>query len=450
MLIEFTIKNFRSFRDSTTFSMIKSQGNELEDSNTFSPNVLKTPDLLRSAVIYGANSSGKSNLIKALGYLKFLVLNSMEFKPNQKIPTDIFIFGTEDTDLPTEINISFVTNASSKVETASIKGISEEERLIRYDYGVIFNKDHIIEEWLHSYPKGKVQEWFYRKRSEKLDNKYEYSFSSLFKGSKSIWESNTRSNVLFLSNAVNLNSEQLKPVYDWFDKVLHVGTDTKNYFGEGYTRSVCDDNSYKDGILNFLKSADIGIDDFSVEKEEIDVDKLALPSDIPDSFKEKIIEQIAGQNIIDLKSARNVAGTLKYLDFDEESEGTKKLFALAGPVIDTLKEGSVLVLDELHNHLHPKLVEFIIKSFHDSEVNKNNAQLIFTTHDTYLMKRKFFRRDQIWFVEKDMDYSSHIYSLFDFNIRKNRGVEYEDQYLEGVFGATPFINEDYFFHLGER
>lgn len=450
MLIEFTIKNFRSFKDSTTFSMVKSQGSELEANNTFSPKVPKTPDLLRSAVIYGSNSSGKSNIVKALGYLRFLVLNSTEFKPNQKIPTDVFIFNDENSDLPTEINISFVAKASSKVETSLPDDASKDKRLIRYDYGVIFNRDYVIEEWLHSYPKGKVQEWFYRKRNETVESKYEYSFSSLFKGSKTNWESNTRSNVLFLSNAVNLNSEQLKPVYDWFDNVIHVGTDTKTYFGEGYTRSVCDDNSYKQGILGFLKSADIGIDDFSVEKEEIDINKLTLPTDMPDSFKEKIIEQISGQNIIDLKSARNVEGTLRYLDFDEESEGTKKLFALAGPVIDTLEDGSILVLDELHNHLHPKLVEFIIKSFHNPEVNKNNAQLIFTTHDTYLMKKKFFRRDQIWFVEKGMDYSSHVYSLYDFNIRKDRGSEYENQYLEGIFGATPFINEDHFFQLGEK
>lgn len=450
MLIELTVKNYRSFKDSNTFSMVSSQGDELKKTNTFSPNVLRTPDLLKSAVIYGANSSGKSNLIKALGYLKFLVIKSTEFKPNQKIPTDVFIFDDESTNAPTELNISFVTGVSSKVETSSTECRSNSKQLVRYDYGIIFNRYHIIEEWLHSYPKGKVQEWFYRKRNENFENDYEYSFSSLFKGSKSNWESNTRSNVLFLSNAVNLNSEQLKPVYDWFDNVLQVGTDAKSYFGENFTRTVCDDESYKKGILNFLRSADIGIDDFSVEKKKLNIDDLDLPADMPDSFKKEIIEQVSGADIIDLKSARKVGGVLKYLDFDEESEGTKKLFALAGPIIDSLKEGNVLVVDELHNHLHPKLIEFLVESFHNPKINVNNAQLIFTTHDTYMMKKEFFRRDQIWLVEKDNDYASHIYSLYDFSVRKDRGAEYEDQYLEGVFGATPFIDKNYFSLSGEK
>lgn len=450
MLIELTVKNYRSFKESNTFSMVSSQGDELRKTNTFTPNVLRTPDLLRSAIIYGANSSGKSNLIKALGYLKFLVINSTEFKPNQKIPTDVFIFDNESTSTPTELNISFVASVSSKVETSSTEYNSNGKQLVRYDYGIIFNRNHIIEEWLHSYPKGKVQEWFYRKRDEKFESDYEYSFSSLFKGNKSNWESNTRSNVLFLSNAVNLNSEQLKPVYDWFDNILQVSTESKTYFGENFTRSVCDDELYKKEILNFLKSADIGIDDLHVEKKKLDVDDLDLPSDMPDSFKNKIMEQISNANIIDLKSVRNVDGVLKYLDFDEESEGTKKLFALAGPIIDSLKEGNVLVVDELHNHLHPKLIEFLVKSFHDPEVNTNNAQLIFSTHDTYMMKKDFFRRDQIWLVEKDNDYASHIYSLHDFSVRKDRGAEYEDQYLEGIFGATPFIDKSYFSLLGEK
>ncbi|WP_201585306.1 AAA family ATPase [Psychrobacter sp. HII-4] len=450
MLIELTVKNYRSFKESNTFSMVSSQGDELRKTNTLSSNVLKTPDLLRSAVIYGANSSGKSNLINVLGYLKFLVTKSTEFKPNQKIPTDVFMFDDESISTPTELNISFVAAVSSKVETFSTEYNSNNKKLVRYDYGVVFDKNFIIEEWLHSYPKGKVQEWFYRRRDEKLESDYEYSFSNLFKGSKSNWESNTRSNVLFLSNAVYLNSEQLKPVYDWFDNILQVGTDSKMYFGENFTRSVCDDESYKKGILSFLRSADIGIDDFFVEKKKLNVDDLDLPPDMPDLFKKKIIEQVSDANIIDLKSIRKVNGVLKYLDFDEESEGTKKLFALAGPIIDSLKEGNVLIIDELHNHLHPKLIEFLVKSFHNPEVNINNAQLIFTTHDTYMMKKDFFRRDQIWLVEKDHDYASHIYSLYDFSIRKDRGAEYEDQYLEGIFGATPFIDENYFFQMGDK
>ncbi|MBA6245452.1 MULTISPECIES: ATP/GTP-binding protein [unclassified Psychrobacter] len=450
MLIEFTVKNYRSFRDQANFTMVKSQGEELLSTNTFNPHVPKTPDLLRSSVIYGANSSGKSNLIKALKYMKFLVINSTNFKPNQKIPTDLFSFDRESKDLPIEIGISIIASAANHVETSETAINSDNQKLIRYDYGLIFDKEHIIEEWLHAYPKGRVQEWFYRKYDQSKKNGYDYTFSSLFKGNKSDWESNTRPNVLFLSNAVNLNSEQLKPIYDWFDQKLHITTDTSSHFGEGYTKSICSESTYKKQILDFLKYADIGIDDFLVKKEEIDVDKLSFPVGIPEEIKSQIIKDFKEGGIIDLQSVREIDGQNKVIDFEEESEGTKKIFSLAGPIIDTLNEGSILVLDELHNHLHPKLVRFLIEKFHDNDANKTNAQLIFTTHDTHLMKKDLFRRDQIWFVEKDESYASRIYSLHDFSVRKDRSESYEAQYLKGLFGAVPFIDSQSNFLKAEQ
>lgn len=440
MLIEFTIKNFRSFKDQVTFTMVKSQGDELLLTNTFDPHVPKTPNLLRAGVIYGANSSGKSNLIKALSYLKYLVVNSANFKPNQKIPTDLFSFDEESKNSPVEINISIVTNATDNVETSETAINSDNQKLIRYDYGVIFNQEYILEEWLHAYPKGRVQEWFYRKYDKTKKNGYDYAFSNLFKGNKSDWEANTRPNVLFLSNAVNLNSEQLKPVYDWFDQKLNITTDTRSHFGENYTKSICSEITYKKQILDFLKYADIGIDDLLVSKEKLDIDKLAFPVDMPEEIKSQIIKNFEGGELIDLKSVREIDGQNRTIDFDEESEGTKKLFSLAGPIIDTLNEGGILVLDELHNHLHPKLVRFLIEQFHDNDTNKANAQLIFTTHDTHLMRKNIFRRDQIWFVDKNLSYASRIYSLHDFSVRKDRSESYEAQYLQGLFGAIPFID----------
>lgn len=441
MLIEFTVKNFRSFKDQVTFTMVKSQGNELLLTNTFDPKVPKAPTLLRTSVIYGANSSGKSNLIKALRYLKYLVINSTNFKPNQKIPTDFFSFDEDSENLPIEINISIIAEASNNVATSETALNFDNKKLIRYDYGLVINEEHILEEWLHAYPKGRVQEWFYRKYDETKKNGYDYTFSSLFKGNKNDWEINTRPNVLFLSNAVNLNSEQLKPIYDWFDQKLNITTDTNSHFGESYTKSLCTENVHRKQILDFLKYADIGIDDFLFKEKEIE--KISFPDDMPEELKVKIIKQFKKSGeMIDLKSVREINGQRKLIDFDEESEGTKKLFSLAGPILDTLKEGNVLVLDELHNHLHPKLVRFLIEKFHDKDTNKENAQLIFTTHDTHLMKKDIFRRDQIWFVEKDENYASHIYSLHDFSVRKDRSESYEAQYLQGLYGAVPFISSE--------
>jgi AAA15 family ATPase/GTPase len=245
----------------------------------------------------------------------------------------------------------------------------------------------------------------------------------------------TRENALFLSTAVQLNNEQLKPIFGWFKDKLrptNVGG-----WGPSFTASLCEKNETKAQVLNFLQSADFNIHDIEVESEKFDPN--SLPDELPEAFKETLIKEMQGKEVVDIKTVHKTqSGKLIPMNFSEESDGTQKFFSFAGPWIDILKNGYILVVDELHDNLHPKMVRYLVNLFHDDRTNPKNAQLIFTTHETSILNQEVFRRDQIWFCEKNKEQETSVYPLTDFSTRKNR-ENLELSYLSGRFGAIPFI-----------
>jgi AAA15 family ATPase/GTPase len=417
MLIEFTVKNYRSIKEEQVFSMVKAKGDELESTNSFQPSAPGSVQLLRSAAIYGANAAGKSNVIRAMTEMESIVRSSASSsQEGDKITVTPFLFDESSSSEPTEFEMIFISEG------------------VRYQFGFCVTKTHIVEEWLIAYPKGRAQRW-YSRGFNKSKNKSEYKFSDFLLGQKSVWQSATRANALFLSTAVQLNSDQLKPVFNWFKETLqHVNL---GGWGPGFTASLCEKENSKTRVLEFLKAADFDIHDVRIEKEKFDPE--SLPEDFPDSVREKVIKEMKDKEIIDIKTIhKSESGNLIPLDFDEESDGTQKFFSFAGPWIDTLKEGYVLVIDELHDSLHPKMVKYLVNLFHDDRTNPNNAQLIFTTHETSILSQDNFRRDQIWFCEKDETQATSLYPLTDFSPRKDR-ENIELGYLSGRYGALPFI-----------
>jgi len=202
---------------------------------------------------------------------------------------------------------------------------------------------------------------------------------------------------------------------------------------------MCADDNYKNKILKFLKTADMDIEDIEVEKEDFDPSK--LPEDMPAEIREDIIKEMKGKEVI--KEAKfyhlDNFGKKVSLDFDDESDGTQKLFSFIGPWIDSLENGNVLLIDELHDNFHPLMVKFMVDMFHNKDMNKSDAQLIFTTHETSVLNQDTFRRDQIWFCEKK-NRATTLYPLTDFSPRK--GVEdLEKGYLSGRYGALPFFQD---------
>ncbi len=419
MLIEFTVTNFRSIRSTQTFSLVKGKGDELEAENTFSPDAPGTPELLRSAAIYGPNAGGKSNLIKALRTMRQVVVESAaKLQPGDALAVTPFRLDAESESRPTEFEVSFVTSG------------------VRYQYGFAATRDRVLEEWLLAYPKGRPQRWFGRIWEEGAQ-KYEWEMGAELKGQKQLWQDATRSNALFLSTAAQLNSDQLSPVYDWFKRTVR--TAQVGGWNKNFSASLCEEAGSRTQVMEFLRAADLGIDDVQVVKEKFDVCK--LPDEMAETIKQQLAEKLEGKEIVEVKTLhRTPDGRTVVFELDEESDGTQKLFAFAGPWLDSLKNGHVLFIDELHDNLHPKLVRFLVELFHSPETNPNNAQLVFTTHETSILSQEVFRRDQVWFCEKDDSLATALIPLTDFSPRKGR-ENLELSYLAGRYGALPYVRK---------
>jgi len=416
MLVELIVENFRSIKKQQTFSLAKSKSAELDD-HSFKPDAPGSLPLLSCAALYGANAAGKSNFIRALRAMQEIVSDSAkEFQRGDHLPVTPFRLDEITANQPTVFELVFIAQN------------------VKYQYGFALNSERITEEWLYAFPKGRPQRWFIR-AWDKKENDYAWDFSSFFLGKKQLWREATRSNSLFLSTAVMLNNEQLKPVYDWFIETLKVTN--INGWDPAYTAKLCTDANDKAEVLNFLKSADLDISDLKLEFKTID--SSFLPDDMPNAVKDSLLRDLKGKEFIDIKTVHKTSsGHDVYFDMDDESDGTRKIFAFAGPWIDTLKHGNVLFIDELHDSLHPHIVKFLVNLFHNKKTNPNNAQLVFTTHETSILDQQVFRRDQIWFCNKEKDQSTTIYPLTDFSPRK--GLEnLEKSYLNGRYGALPLI-----------
>ncbi len=393
MLIEFSVKNYRSFWESQTLSMTAGSTKDLQEKNTFTPPLQELPRLLRSAVVYGPNGGGKSNLIKALDFMQNLVLlSSKESQEGEHIRLKPFLLHTEGHTRASEFEVVFV------------------EDNIRYQYGFTATRTRVTHEWLLAYPGNRTQRWFERSYNPKKE-KEEWYFGTKLTGPKKTWQKSTRSNALFLSTAVQLNSEQLKPVFNWFQKLVVIRHGEQ--IAREFTANSCEDKEERDDILNFLKNAGIEVDGITI--------------------KEKNLDEVFFKH--QLTNSEDFA----LFPLTEESDGTQKLFAYAAPWLDVLNNGRVLVVDELDNSFHPHLVRFLLKLIHSSKSNKANGQLIFSTHDTSILDTKVLRRDQIWFMEKDDTQATQLYPLSDFHPRKKEALE--KGYLQGRFGALPYIDE---------
>jgi AAA15 family ATPase/GTPase len=416
MLVEFRVKNFKSIRDEQVLSMVASKDTSFEDTHVLTPGGISFK-LLKSAAIYGPNAGGKSNLLQAFDFMRWN-LNSRDrhypathFSNDEYDKRPFFKLDMTSRNSPSEFEVTYI----------------DIEKGVRYQYGFSLFKDRIVEEWLLVYESYKPQEWFHRTVDEKTgeDN---YKFSPYFRGQKLTWQKSTRKEALFLAVASELNSEQLQPVYQWLLKLRALNR---------FSLSLNNMNPYlfenkraKRNLLDFLIAADLGITDVYVKTETIKTSKYSK-----EGTSQELVE---GWNIRPIFVHLH-NGTKEHFEFEEESEGTQNMFLLAFYILEVLKLGMPLIVDELENSLHPKLVLFITKLFNSVD-NKNGAQLIFSTHNTSLLDiRETFRRDQIWFAEKDNSQATNLYSLTDFNPRKDAAVE--SGYLTGRYGAIPFMSE---------
>lgn len=398
MLIEFRVKNFRSLRDEQVLSLVASKDTSLQDTHTLRTGLKAVPSLLRSAVVYGANASGKSNLVKALQHMRGVVLESASVhQPGQPFMVQPFRLDSRSASEPTEFEVTFLLEG------------------VRYQYGFAMTPQRIVREHLLVYKAFKPQRWFER-HFDVSTGKDVYDFGPGLKGAKHLWEGATRPNALFLSMAVQLNSEALRPVFDWFAKGLVI-LDEQTPLNPQTSIQWLRQAGRRQQLCDFLTAADISIADIEVVTRQA-----------PDETEE---HQLRFSHVTEQGRA--------VFDLMDESNGTRNLLFLAGPVLDILNQGLTLVIDELDTSLHTLLVRELVRLFHRSEVNTGGAQLIFTTHDTSLLDAPdLFRRDQVWLVEKDRDQASALVALSEFSPRKNEALE--RGYLLGRYGGVPLLN----------
>jgi uncharacterized protein len=415
MLIEFRLKNFRSILDTQVLSMVAGPGSELPQ-NMCSADFDANIHLVKAAVIYGPNAGGKSNLILALSFMRWLILSSAnESQQGEKIPVEGFLFNKQSPEQSSEFEIIF----------------SKEK--VRYQYGFTLNQNKIIEEWLISYPEGRSQHWFARKYNEK-SSKYLRKFSKYFKGKKQTWASATRNNALFLSTAIQLNNEQLKPIFTWFQKDLIVVSPSRGLNIEVKSFEQIKTIEGRRKIMKYINIADPSITDISLETEKFSEE--FLPKNMPKEFKDIVTKNFADREFakIDFIHENGIK-----LNISNESDGTNKFLSYACIWEDVLENARVVVVDELDSSLHPLAVKFLLNLIYNNEENKENSQLIFTTHNTSFLDNDTFRRDQVWFIEKDKKNSTQLYPLLDFSPRKNESIS--KGYLQGRYGALPYIGD---------
>ena len=411
MLIEFSVKNFASLKDKVTLTMEKGSGNENPE------NVIEKYDLLKNVAIYGANASGKSNLLKAFHAALTMIRNS-NIMPiggtwDFLVP---FMFNDNSKNNKTEFEFIFVTNNT------------------KYRYSFTADKYKIYDEILDAYYSQKPTNVFTRV------NTNEYTFTSDKQKLESLASKNT-DNKLFLTTATTWNYDKTRDAFMWFQKYIDVYDSFDKITDRDLISYSNIDSSLKDFALKLLREADILIKDIHVDYKEREVDSRTLdllvpPLDITEErYKIKNINIELEHEVI----SGNKEYTYK-LNLKNESSGTKILFVLAPFLKQAFTTNKVIFIDELEKSLHPNLVLFIIKLFNNKKINKANSQLIFTTHDINLLDIDILRRDQIWFTEKNADSGiTSLYPLDSFSVRKDENIK--KGYINGRYGAIPFIKD---------
>ena len=425
MLLRFSVENFRSIAQKQTLDMAASRYfKEDLESHTVSPESKGTlPRILKTVAIYGPNAAGKSSLIRALSFFReFVVGSATNRQAGDSVRVEPFRLSSEFREGDSLFEVVFFERSAG----------SEGDSLTRYQYGFRANRQRVMEEWLVAYPRGRSQHWFHRTFFPK-ENEYRYNFAPSFRGGRlrDDWKAQTRDNALFLSTAVQFNSEQLKPVLEWFSERLNVVATPHATPFRTFERLESDPEKK---VMGFLGSMDLSVTGIRLEPFRFSADR--IPPGLPPHLQERMIRDLEGKEFKELKFLHRSSDGTEDIPFspEEESEGTRNLFLFAGIWLDMMERGQVLVIDEIDTSLHPLVVRSLVDSLHCAGCR---GQLIFTTHDSSLLSGGGLRRDQIWFVRKSSSGATELYPLSDFPVQKGEAIE--RRYLNGRYGAVPFI-----------
>lgn len=418
MLIEFRVENHRSIRDEQALTMQAADDEDLSDPR---PRKVLGFDgrLLPAAALYGANASGKSNILSAIGFLRDAVLESFAaWPPEGGVPRDPFAWGVKSSE-PSLFEVTVLVAS------------------VQYEYGFVADDQRFVEEWLYAWVGGDKQTWFERDGDR-------FSFGEHLIGENLVIQQVTRPNALFLSAAVQLRHQQLGPLYAWFHGLQainvkrrgRVSTDQASEYRmllelRDASKVPASGEAIPQRIANFvelLREADVGIVNLKVEES------------FPDSgFRKDGWREGRLWVLLRHRSDTDEA----WLPLEQESDGTLTLYRMGTILLDVIENGGLLLVDELEASLHPALALHILKQFNDPRTNPRNAQMLFTTHDTHLLGTMLgeppLRRDQVWLTEKDAAGATCLYPLTDYKPRPAENLE--RGYLQGRYGAIPFLGD---------
>jgi AAA15 family ATPase/GTPase len=428
MLLEFKISNFRSFNETQALSMIAGADKALPD------NLIDVPDskfkALKASAIYGANASGKSNLISAMNILKQMVIKSAT-RLNERDP---FFPGT--------LLTPFRLHSQTKNQPSTFELFAQIDDT-KYFYKVSVNNHQVFEEELTAFVKKSSKPSTAFTRQWNPDTKsYKWKFGTLIEKSKDkviLKDYSKRPNCLALSRGGEMSIEPLRTFYLWFQEQLYVYTLT-NYTYQLFLESfalIKENENYRQKILQLLKDADTGIENIKPNEVPVDVNK--IPSKVLERMKADGVDPAKLKNLgVDVEHREVDTQLPQFFDLqNDESQGTQRLFALGVPILEALENGRCVVVDELEASLHPNLVRKLIELFQSPTVNQKGAQLIFTTHNVELLDSNLFRRDQIYLTEKNRDSATELYSLWDFEKTPRNTEAFRKNYLAGRYGGIP-------------
>ncbi len=429
MIIEFKVENFLSFKDLTTLSMVTARSfKEHKDTHTII--IDSKLSLLKSAVIYGNNASGKSNLLQAMDFMKEIILNSFRDalleNSDRKFPLEKFALSSKSEQESSFFELSFFNNGT------------------KYRYGFEIDYDKVVAEWLYHTTSKEV--YLFKRDLQNIEVNKSAFKEGLGK------EDDVKENVLFISVLATLGKETSSSIVEWFKKFNIIN----GIHDRGHKRYTIDklksDKNFLHWVLHFIKYLEIS----NLTTTEEDVNEIDIETLREKENDEDLINLLTSIHKIKSRQTKRDQLITYHRKYDEnnilidtisfnfdkqESEGTKKLLYLLGPWYDTLKNGKVLIIDELDSRLHSHLTLRLIDFFHKS--NLNQAQLICAVHDISLLNKETFRRDQIWFVEKNQFGASELISLADFKTDTVRNKSaFDKNYLEGKYGAVPYFDVD--------
>jgi AAA15 family ATPase/GTPase len=426
MIIEFRVQNHRSFRKEQVFNLVASNYDKSLPQNLIAVDLpgLTDTGIIKAAALYGPNAGGKTNVMLALHFLRWLVVESATGqKPDAKLPVNPFRLSRESLESPTTLELTFVVGN------------------IRYELAVAVSRERVVQERLVAYPNGRAQIWYDRVWNEET-KRYDWApeRQADFQRDPGIVEK-TRENALFISTAAQWNNAQVAPIYKWFvEKLVFLTLSAESPLSPDSTANMVNrSGDAREFITRVLQSADLGLTGVEARKESPDAEvekffgvmrHMAREAGAPSALFPESFWQVTFQH--EGKGGENFP-----INWLEESAGTRRFFSILGPSLAAVQVGQVLCVDELETSLHPSLAAELLRLLFKLTGAQSHSQLLFTTHNPLLLDMTLLRRDQIWFADKNKEGESFLYPLTDYKPRADESLV--RGYLSGRYGAVPFI-----------